>query len=66
MATTQQKAKSILKSKTVITGALAIAGAIVAGQTGDLTTADAWQTAIIGLLGIFQRMAIQKSANGTL
>ena len=48
------------KQKTTWTGILAVIGAIGANQTGDLSTAQAFQTAIIGLIGIFLRQSTNK------
>lgn len=62
----QARVKSILKSKTVLTGVLAVIGAITGGATGDLGTADAIQLFITGLMGIFLRHSINKQATGDL
>lgn len=50
-----------LKSRTVLTGLLSIIGAIVAGGSGDMSTPDALQLGVTGLLAIFMQRAIVKS-----
>lgn len=50
----------ILKSKTFWAG---LGGVVAAGSgyaTGDFSTAEALQTALLGILGIFLRQGIEK------
>jgi len=48
------------RQKTTWAGILAVIGAVGARQTGDMTTAQAFQTAITGLIGIFLRQSTNK------
>lgn len=50
----------ILKSKTFWAGLGGIAAAGTGYAAGDFSTADAVQTALIGLLSIFLRLGIEK------
>ena len=48
------------KQKTTWAGIIAVIAAVGARQTGDMTTAQAFQTAITGLIGIFLRQSTNK------
>lgn len=48
----------IFKSKTFWTGITGIAGAGLGFATGDFSAAEALQTALLGLIGIFLRQGI--------
>lgn len=51
----------IFKSKTFWTGLAGIAGAGVGYSTGDFSAAEALQTGLLGILGIFLRQGIAKA-----
>ena len=48
------------KQKTTWAGIIAVIAAVGARQTGDMTTAQAFQAAITGLIGIFLRQSTNK------
>lgn len=51
----------IFKSKTFWTGLAGIAGAGVGYASGEFSTAEALQTALLGILSIFLRQGIEKA-----
>lgn len=48
------------RQKTTWAGIVAVVGAIAGCQTGELTVAQAFQTVITGLIGIFLRQSTNK------
>jgi hypothetical protein len=54
--------KTIFKSKTFWTGMAGIAAAGTGYAGGDFTSAEAVQTALTGLIGIFLRMGLERRA----
>jgi hypothetical protein len=51
----------LIKSKTFWTGLTGVVAAGAGFATGDLSGAEALQTGLLGLTGIFMRMAIAKA-----
>lgn len=56
--------KKMLKSKTMWTGIAGIAAAGAGYAAGDFSAADAVQTGLMGLIGIFLRLGINKMGEG--
>jgi hypothetical protein len=52
---------TIFKSKTFWAGLTGIAGAGVGYASGDFSAAEALQTALLGIIGIFLRQGIAKA-----
>lgn len=53
-------AKPILRQKTTWAGILAVIGAAGGYYTGEMSIAQAFQTAITGLIGIFLRQSVNR------
>ena len=60
------KPRSILASKTFWTGATAVLGGAAGIATGAITPAEGANMIVTGLIGIFLRTSINKSASGDL